>query len=242
MFPRRDIPSGNHPSEHLQGQLRLIKRHFMTALIHAYERKLTRLSNLAVHYPVRRAYVRVPCLLEPGRVDGDSDGFAAEPVAVVICVAGVHDYGDILGEERSDVLCGVGASTIVAGGREGEVDGVVALGEIDVGADSGLDGRGVEVVDVEGVWEGVRDEFAEVVLVSTEVVVVDGFDVVSTEGVCGAADFVDGGVGGAVEELVKTVAGAVEVVVEEGGDGGVVGEVVVCVSGVDLVMVRSNKY
>ena len=202
----------------------------MPALVDAREAKAPGLLDLPVDEAVQGGDVGVAGRGEAGGVDEVGDGLAAEPVAVVVGVAGEEDDVDALLQEGGDVLEGGVLPAVVAGGAEGHDVG--DFGEVLEGADGSLDFARVEVVDVELGGEGVGVELADVVLVAVEVDVVEGFDLAGAEGVGVAADFV-GAAEGAVGDLVDAVARAVEAVVELGAEGGVEGAVVVGVAGED---------
>ena len=89
-----------------------------------------------------------------------------------------------------------------------------------------MDGGRVEVIHVKGVWERIGLEFAEIVFVTVEIDVIEVFDFVGTEIVCGAADLVDAA-NGAVADLIHAVARAVEIVEHLVFGRAVEGEVVV---------------
>lgn len=204
----------------------------MSTLVDTDERELRRLP----HLPVRNTIARLD-VDEAGDVvvlggDDIRDGLPAEPVAVVIRVAEVQRDADIPPQQRADVLDRIHAPVIVARRPERRANGIVRLGEVDVRADGLLDGGRVEVVDVEGVGEGVGGQLAEVVFVAAGVDVVQVLDLLVAEVVGGAADLVEAG-RVARKRLVVAVAFAVEVVVPHVGDSVVEGLVVVRVAGRD---------
>lgn len=222
----RDIQAGDGALEDGERGEGLVEGDFVAALVDADEAELGALFDLAVRDVVAGDEVDVAGGGEARGADLVGDDFAAQPVAVVVGVAGEHDDGEVLLDECEHVLDGAVFAAVVAGGAEGGGDGAGALGEVLVGADGGLDGGGVEVGDVEGIGEGVGLQFADVVFVSVGVDVVQVLDVFEAEVVSCAADLVDAA-GVTIFDLVDAVARAVDAVVHLACGGSVEGKVVV---------------
>ena len=240
----RDVGVGDGALEDGQRGERLVEGHLVAGLVHTHEAERARLLDLPVHDAVGRGQVRVAGGGEAGGGDEDGDGFGAEPwgggqlvgvfffqkrggggrrelaVADVVRVAGVHHHGNILRQQLTQVLDRAVLPAVVARRLEGEPDRVRELGVVLVGADGGLHGGRVQVIDVVLVGERVGRQLADVVLVAAQVEVVQLLDLVGAEVVGGGADLVDAA-GGAVGQLVDAVARAVEVVVHLVRDGGV---------------------
>lgn len=193
LLPRREINPLQRALEHLERRQRLVERHLMPALVNPHKRKLGRLPHLPVRNTVTRLDVNEASdVVVLGR-DDIRDSLPAEPVAVVVGVAEVQRDADIPPQQRADVFDRVHAPIIVAGRPERRADGVVGFREVDVRADGLLHGGRVEVVDVEGIREGVGGQLAEVVFVAAGVDVVQVLDLLVAEVVGGAADLVEAG-------------------------------------------------
>ncbi len=91
----------------------------MPSIVHTHEREVPGLLHHAVHDPVRGGEVLVAGGMPAGGVDFGRDGFAAQPVAVVVCVAGVLEDGDSLVEEFAGGGDDAQFAGVVAGGAEG---------------------------------------------------------------------------------------------------------------------------
>ena len=234
--PSCNILVRNRAFEDLQRCQGLVERDFVPSVVDAGEAEGAGLTDLAVHDFVAGTDVDIAGAGEAGGVDLVGNNFAAEPIAVVVGVAGIHHNRNILLQELAHVLDGAGFPPIVPRSPESRADGTGRLGEVLVGTNSGLNFWGVEVLDVEQVREWIGLELADVVLVAIEHDVVDGFDLVRAELITGAAYFVNTG-GFAVVELVDAVARAVEIIVQLRFGGGVVGRVVVGVARVYGVIV-----
>ena len=141
-------------------------------------------------------------------------------VADVVSVAGVHDHGDVLRQQRPQIRHRAVLAPVVARRLEGQPHRVRELGVVLVRAHRGLHGGGVQVVDVVLVGERVGHQLADVVLVAAQGDVVQLLDLAGAEIVRGGANLVHAA-GGAVAQLVDTVAAPVQAVVHLRGHGGV---------------------
>ena len=148
-----DIPTKESPVEQLQRSRRLVVGDFMAGLVDTGEGEVAELAGFAELDAIDEEG-RVACFAEVGAVGvvhGEGDGFAAEPVADVVCVAVNEGDADGEAEEGLEVVDEVGPDE-VAGLLEGVEDFVVGLGVVDVDADGVQDVVFFEVVFVVGGW------------------------------------------------------------------------------------------
>lgn len=243
--PRRNVHVEKRALEDAKGGLGLVGGDLVAGLVHAAEREVAVLADLAPD--VRRIDVDVGVASGAkgrggGVVDGEGDGLAAEPVAGVVAVAvhqadldaGVEQVGEVGEVAAADV-----AARVVADGGEGVVDAVDGFGVVDGHAERALHPvLGEEAEEVRG-REGVRVDGGDVVVVAPGFDHVRALDVVGAVAVGVLARVVDGDVvadevgvahGGevvAVVDAVTAAAGLVECV-----EGALVGALV---DGLDVV-------
>ena len=96
----------------------------MSALVDTHETERTALLHLSMHDAVGGGDVGVSCCTEARGTDLVGYGFSAEPVAVVVRVAGVHHDGHVLVDEFEHVLDRGDFSSVVPRGAERCADGV----------------------------------------------------------------------------------------------------------------------
>lgn len=198
----------------------------MTALVDAHKAELAALLDLAMYDIVVRQDVDVARVREARGSDLVGNDLAAQPIAIVVGVPRIHHDGEILLYQLEYVFNSAVFPSVVAGGTESSGYGAGALGEVLVSANGGLNGWRVEISYVKRVWEGIRLQLADIVLVSVGIDVVKVFDFFVAEIVCCAADLVDTA-GVAVFDLVHAVARTVEIGVHLGFGGGVERSIVV---------------
>lgn len=140
---RRNVLALDSALEDLERGERLVERHFVAALVDPHKAESAGLLDLAVGDVVGRDEVRVPGAAEAARVDFVCNHFAAQPVAVVVGVAGVHGDGYALREESGYGFDGAVFAVVVAGEAEIVAYEGRVRGEVLVGADCFLDLGGV---------------------------------------------------------------------------------------------------
>ena len=104
----------------------------MAGFVDAHEREVVGLFDLPVHDAVGGRDVGVAGGREVRSGDLVGDDFAAEPVAVVVRVAGVHDHGEIRGDECGHVGDDGEDAGVVAGAAEGAADRDWVVAAIDM--------------------------------------------------------------------------------------------------------------
>ena len=229
----RNILVRNRPFEDLQRDQGLIEGNFMPSVVDPDEAEGACLFDLPVYDLVTSSDVDVPGAGKTGGVDFIGNDLTAEPVAVVVRVAGVHHDCDTLLKKFAHILDCVFFSSIVACREESVADGACILRKVLVGTDGGLDFWTIEVLDVEEVWEWVGLEFTNVVLISIEDDVVDRFNLVGAEQVASGANFVDAG-GFAVIELIDAITRTIEIVIQLCRDRRIIRRIIIGITRKDL--------
>lgn len=163
----------------------------MPAFVDAHESDVVALFHLTVDDGVRGGNVHKAGGSVARSVDVVHDSLDAEPVAVVVCVAGEVDGVDALICERARGFDRTGLAVIVAGIGESVVHGVAAISRvIDERTKGFLDFGRVEIFLPEAIREWVGNELADIIFISLGVSSKHGLDVVGAEGICYSADCV----------------------------------------------------
>ena len=113
----------NGAIEDLQRSQRLVERDFMTRFINSRKRKVGSLFHLSMNDMIRSRNILIPGFLVAWSGDLGSDFLGSQPVAVVVCVAGVEEDVDSLLDEGGEGGDGAFFTVVVAGGGEGVADG-----------------------------------------------------------------------------------------------------------------------
>lgn len=140
LAPIRNNHMIKHTSEMLQTSFRLIIWHFVSGLIHPREAKIAILAHLAVLDAVNKKgrVARGAEGLGVREVGSEGYGFAAEPVADVICVAVEECDADAVGEDFLEVFEEVGEDEVAGAAEAGEHGRGAGARVVDVYAESFL--------------------------------------------------------------------------------------------------------
>ena len=128
---RRHVHPRYYSFKHLQRDHGLVERHLVPGFVDTDECEVVGLLDLAVHDAVGGGDVGVAGGREVRRVDLVGHDLAAEPVAVVVRVARVHDHGQVGGDQGGHVGDDGQHAGVVTRGAEGAADrdGVIAAGK-----------------------------------------------------------------------------------------------------------------
>lgn len=179
--PQRQVHAAQHPPEVRETRLGLVVRHFVAGLVDAQEAEVAVLAHLSVVGAVDEEWcvARGSELVRVGVVDGQGDGFAAEPVADVICVAVDERNAHRVVEDHFEVGDEVWVGE-VAGIGKCVVDIIVGLGIVEVDAECVLHLGLVEVVVEVGGRGGVIIGMSDIVDAAAAKLVVRRFDIGAT--------------------------------------------------------------
>lgn len=157
-----------HALEVLETGFRLVIRDLVAGLVYPGEGEVSVFTDLAVLDAVdeegrvaRGAEGSGAC-----EVDGERDGFAAEPVADVVCVAVEERDADAVGENLLEVLDEVGEDKIAGLLEPARHVARVGAGVVDVYANGFLSRREVQKVYEVVLWRGVIVGVPDVVYAS----------------------------------------------------------------------------
>ena len=119
----------------------------MPRLINSHKTKIPILPHFTVFFSVddERCVISSAKLCAVRVVDGEGDGFPAEPIADVVSIAVVHGHADRVVKNHFEVGKEIGIGEIT-GLLKSVVDVVVGFGIVEVDAKRILDGRKVEVL------------------------------------------------------------------------------------------------
>ena len=155
----------------------------MTGLVYSRESEFTNLLDLSVNDAVRCADIRKPRTIKTSNVDFVSDDLASKPIAAASCqplqpklnprvdlliigITSIQENINILVQQFFDRLHSSIFPIVVTSSSESFVHRLRGFREILECANGGLDFRGVEIIDVELVGEGVGHQLADIILVA----------------------------------------------------------------------------